>query len=53
MLFLMWVGRPPPFWDESLSSLMAEKLGMCGVLCLLLGLDSCSVMMCIFCLCIK
>ena len=26
---------------------------MCGVLCLLLRLDSCSVIMCIFCLCIR
>ena len=32
---------------------MAEKLGMCGFLCLLLSLDSCSVIMCIFCLCIR
>ena len=32
---------------------MAEKLGMCGVLCLLLRLDSCSVIMFIFCLCIR
>ena len=32
---------------------MAEKLGMRGVLCLLLRLDSCSVIMCIFCLCIR
>ena len=32
---------------------MAEKLGMFGVLCLLLGLDSCGVMMYIFCLCIR
>ena len=32
---------------------MAEKLGMCGVLCWLLRLDSCSVIMCIFCLCIS
>ena len=43
----MWVRRPQPFWDEGLSSLMAEKLGMCGVLCLLLRLDSCSMIMCI------